>query len=307
MYDNNFCQSREAQIRQLRDKLKQYFKNNNVTVSKECPYILAKYSDWPKNIIHPEVVNYINGIRADRKNNKKPFPLHNYIHHGLSSQAFLFNLIGPLIIEKRFDVLKKILKAAGSNPKGEVSSVELEVEDRKVFWEKSGQPTSIDLVIYTDLEEKYFIEFKFTEAGFGGCSLFFNGNCDGLNPSNDFQMCVLDKLKRKYWILLKEYGLLTKLVSNDSRCPFIDFYQAYRVVMFSLANKGEFILMYDERNPAFFGKTSEGERGVYKRFLDYLPDDIKAKCHRITTQKVFNIINSYITDDWVMELKTKYF
>lgn len=298
---------RVAKVRELRNKLTQYFKINDVEVSKKYPFILANRDDWSKNIIDPRVVKYINDIRKDRKQNKKSFPLHKYIHHGLSSQAFLFNLIGPLIVEKRFNIIKEILIAAGANPSGEVSKVELEVEDRKVFNEKSGQPTSIDLVIYTDEGEKYFFEFKFCEAEFGGCSLFSNGDCDGSNPICNFQMCILEDLKRNYWTIMKKYGLITQQVANDSRCPFVDLYQAYRVVMYSLVNGGEFILMYDDRNPVFLEKTISGERGLYKRFLNYLPIDIKSKCHMITTQEVCNIISYNITDAWIIEMKNKYF
>ncbi len=63
------------------------------------PYLLAEWEDWGSNIILPEVAEYITKERQIRSA-KKGFPLHKYIHHGLSSQAMLLNLVGPLIVRQ---------------------------------------------------------------------------------------------------------------------------------------------------------------------------------------------------------------
>lgn len=71
----------------------------------------------------------------------------------------------------------------------------LEYEDREVLCEDSGQPTSIDLVIGDpDKSGALFIECTFTENGFGGCSVFGQGDCEGSNPASDFSQCYLHHL-----------------------------------------------------------------------------------------------------------------
>jgi len=302
---NDYLSPRRGQIvKQLRKQLSEYYKNKGYPVLKKYPFILSDWNNWDKNIIRRDVADYIKEIREGRKENSKPFPLHKYIHHGLSSQAMLFNLLGPLVVDQNYTVFDEILKKAGIATKGIVSNVEFEIEDRDIFKEKNAQPTSVDLVITTDKDEKYYCEFKFTEAEFGGCSLYFNGDCDGRNPSNEFNMCVLHAEQgREYWNLISKYNLLT----TESRCPFIDMYQAYRVVMFALENNGEFILIHDERNPTFFVETPKLTRGVYARFLESLPAQVRDKCHLISTQQIFKTIQSSIKEPWVDELKIKYF
>lgn len=258
-------------------------------------------------MIDSRITDYIDRIKDQRQKQGQHFPSHKYIHHGLSSQALLFNLLGIVIVGKHYDILDDVLVRAGIVSKGKVNKVELEIEDRDIFNERRPQPTSIDLVIHTNSNEHYFVEFKFTEAEFGGCSLFRNGDCDGENPSLNFEKCWLHYLKCTYWVLMDKHGLLTQQVSNETRCPFMDLYQAYRVLLFSLEKKGEFILMYDNRNPAFYVETPSGPRGLYSRFLSYLPQVVRSKCHLISTQDVFDCVSSKLTDQWVTELRGKYF
>ena len=129
-----------------------------------------------------------------------------------------------------------------------------------------GQPTSFDLACETDAGEKVFVEFKFTEKEFGGCSVFSQGDCDGQNPA-DFRnrdRCYLVHLGRTYWEKMDTYHL-TAAVQADSSCPFTYFYQAYRELLFSLESGGKYLLIYDSRNSAF---VSEGpiRRGLWVRF-----------------------------------------
>lgn len=217
---------RSTQVTLLHGKLANYFINRQVPVSSKYPYIIHSRNNWDLNIIDPRVVQYIKGIASAKQSQRKPFPLHKYIHHGLSSQAFLFNLICPVVIDSRYDVITDVLSAAGASPRGVVNDVHFEVEDRSIFSETTGQPTSIDLVIETSEQEKYFVEFKFTEAEFGGCSLYSNGDCDGCNPCSNLDMCILHDMGRQYWNKMNQHGLITQVVQNESRCPFIDLYQA---------------------------------------------------------------------------------
>jgi hypothetical protein len=82
----------------LREANARWFTVRGLAVNPRFSYLLAGWEDWPKNIILPEVAKYIKDEQAQCIEQGRGFPLHKYIHHGLSSQAMLFNLIGPLVI-----------------------------------------------------------------------------------------------------------------------------------------------------------------------------------------------------------------
>ena len=79
-----------------------WFAARSLRVRSKMPYILAEWEDWHSNVILPEVAEYVKTERRKRKG----FPLHKYIHHGLSSQAMLFNLVGPLIVKDDLEPLR---------------------------------------------------------------------------------------------------------------------------------------------------------------------------------------------------------
>ena len=155
------------------------------------PYLLARWEDWPNNIILPEVAAYIAKER-ERRSTIKGLPLHKYIHHGLSSQAMLFNLVGPLILPQDMTPLEIAFKRNNIPwPEGQLNA-SLEYENRSVFKEDVGQPTSIDLIVQDESSKPgVFIEAKLVEREFGGCSVFRAGDCDGRNPARDFALCYL--------------------------------------------------------------------------------------------------------------------
>jgi POLQ-like helicase len=78
----------------------------------------------------------------------------------------LFNLIGPLIVRRDLALLVTGFGRQGLEwPAGRIEAI-LEYEDRSVFNEDSGQPTSIDLVLTDEQNEPFvFVEFKFAEEG----------------------------------------------------------------------------------------------------------------------------------------------
>ena len=84
--------------KKLRKTAAAWFRDKVFAVSARYPYILADREKWTQNIILTEVAEYIQEEHARRESEKRGFPLHKYIHHGLSSQAMLFNLVGPLIV-----------------------------------------------------------------------------------------------------------------------------------------------------------------------------------------------------------------
>lgn len=125
----------------VRESAKEWFTSKGYSVQTKKPYILKSREDWPKNIILPEVAEYIQDTISSRESGGEGFALHKYIHHGLSSQALIFNLVGPLIVRNDLEPLQLLLERQGVGWPNPPLSAEFEYEDREVFNEDSGQPT----------------------------------------------------------------------------------------------------------------------------------------------------------------------
>jgi POLQ-like helicase len=149
-----------------------WFKAKGLAVSHMYPYCLHSRDKWADNIILPEVAEFVEDECKARNACSEAFPLHKFVHHGLSSQALLFNLVGPLIVREDLGPLQAAFTEVGVPwPSGRLKA-SLETQDRNVFKEERGQPTSIDLVLEGEAAPSLFIEAKFVEQSFGGCSVF---------------------------------------------------------------------------------------------------------------------------------------
>ena len=289
---------------ELRTAAEKWFKSERATLHPKMKYCLKSHDDWPENIICTNVAAYIQK-QCDDKKGKVSFPLHKYIHHGLSSQAMVFNLAGPLIIEKDLKPLKKVVEQVGINwPTGKIEA-EFEYDNRNIFKEDSGQPTSIDLVINKNI----FIEAKLAEKEFGGCSIFNCGDCDGHNPApNQFDSCYLHFIGRKYWDLIQEYDFHKTEMFGGKICPLACYYQFYREVLFALASDGCFILLHDDRNPVFHKVNKTGnEAGLWPFLIQSIPAKYRNRIGRITIQRVVNAIEEGGQHNaWIYEFKSKY-
>lgn len=282
----------------MREAAAQWFVKEGMSVSKKARYILADRDNWAKNIILPEVVKYIeNEIQV-----RPSFPLHKYIHHGLSSQAMVFNLIAPLIVRDDLEILIALLNTEQS---GKVTA-EFEYEDRAIFNEDSGQPTSIDLLIRINTTPRYFIESKFTESEFGGCSIFSQGDCDGRNPVHDFDLCYLHFIGRRYWKLMTKHGFLTPRMKQNMVCVFSTYYQFFREILFAIESGGTFVLLYDARNPTFYNEANGIRRGLLPFLLTFIPQQHQKSVVGITIQQVIDTIKKTNQHDWIIEFEHKY-
>lgn len=298
---------RAAWLPELRAQVAAYLAEKGLPVRSTAPYVLAGGKQkWPLNIIEPQVVAMIRRIIAERRSERRPFPLHRWIRHGLSSQALLFNLIGPVLLARRWDAFDAILESAGIPVAGRVVNAELEEADRSIFNELQGQPTSVDLYLHTDRGDAVCAELKFTEAGFGGCSLFESGDCEGRNPASEFDLCYLHAIGRTYWLLMQKHGLITDRLRASFLCPFVTLYQAYRLLIFSLEREGHFLLIHDDRNPSFAWASTSTERGAFGLFYELLPTSAQTRCHRITTQQVVEIFERVFPFSTLDEVKAKY-
>lgn len=293
--------------RELRDIAEKWFSKKGLATDPRKPYCLKSRDDWSHNIICADVAEYIHE-ENERSRGKKYFPLHKDLHHGLSSQAMMFNILGPLIVREDLEPLRTIIEQAGITwPTGEITT-EFEYDDRSVFNEDSGQPTSIDLVISGETEG-LFIEVKYTEAGFGGCGIFSKGDCDGRNPVvHGLDTCYLHHIGRRFWELMKEFSFGETGFASGPICPFTNYYQFFREILFSLSERGSFVLLYDERSPVFMKTSKNGkESGLWPFLMRSVPAEHRDKVGRVTIQQlVIEIERSRRHNDWIDEFKLKY-
>jgi hypothetical protein len=292
---------------QLRQSNANWFAARGLAVNKKYPYILERWENWPQNIIRAEVAEYIQAEQKKSIEAGSPFPLHQYVHHGLSSQAMLFNLVGPLIVQNNFFPMQRAFEAAEIPwPVGTVKA-NFEVENRSVFNEDSGQPTSIDLEIQAgDNSRPLFIESKLVEREFGGCSVLKAGDCDGRNPTGEPGRCYLHHIGRRYWELLKQHGFLDGPAGVGSICPMALYYQFFRELLFSIELGGDFVLLYDKRNPTFYANGPTGKRGLVPFLISFVPEHLHRHVHQISLQQMVDAFKATNQLEWLPEFEKKY-
>lgn len=283
-----------------------WFAEKGKVVSTSAPYMLRRRSDWADNIILLNVAEYVLKQKQEHEAIKESFPLHKFIHHGLSSQAMLFNLFGPLVVSGDLEAARAAFGNIGW-PSGEVTAV-FEVDDRTVFNEKQAQPTSIDLVISgTQDGVSLFVEAKLVEQEFGGCSVFSNGDCDGQNPAKDFSLCYLHFIERTYWPRLKDMDFLKGPMKEGLICPLAAYYQFFREVLFALVKGGYFVLLYDERSPVFYSLGPNGSRGLMPFLKAFVPDQFQLCIGSVSIQEAVRAIKeSKRHNHWIYEFEKKY-
>jgi len=139
----------------------EWFKQHNCRIRADLPYCLDSSEPWERSLIAPAVADLIDESR-----------IHRRFRSGLSSQAMLLNLVGPLLLKGDFTPIEAALRAQGIEWPHGISRGEFEYEDPCVFNEKGpGTPTSIDLALFDSKDvPRIFIEAKLTEERFGGCS-----------------------------------------------------------------------------------------------------------------------------------------
>ncbi|MBP7509557.1 MAG: hypothetical protein KA807_17220 [Prolixibacteraceae bacterium] len=292
---------------EIRVAAAKWFKEKKFAPHPRMPYCLKEWVNWKDNIILPDVAEYIEKQSTEAQTKKKPFPLHKWLHHGMSSQAMAFNLIGPLIIRRDYAPLSDVLKSKDIPGANDIVEACFEYEDRDVFNEDTGQPTSVDIVLKNSNGEPHiFIESKLDEQEFGGCSVFSAGDCSGKNPIGSENDCFLHFIGRTYWNLMAKHGI-TESVRNDRQCLFVAHYQFFREVIFAIEKGGIFVLLSDERSPVFQCQSGEKMNGLLPFLSELLPDNLRDKVAPISIQEFVNAIEQYRTHhDWIYEFKKKY-
>ncbi len=268
-----------------------WFRSRGLSVRARTPYVLNERGDWKDNLILPDLAPLIEGQRAG-------FPLHKWVHHGLSSQAMLFNLLLPLIDR---DAVEDLRMAFPGIPWPQDATLRLEVEDRTVFAENRGQPTSLDASIEGG-GAPLFIEAKLVEQEFGGCSQVAGGECDGRNPWADHALCPLHRLGRLYWSRLEDQGFE---LGEGPFCHLATNYQFFREVAFALHRGGHLILLVHDDNPAFYAE--EGRRGLWPLLAEGVPEVHRDRLHRVGLRQVVDALRATGGhEDWLPDFEHRY-
>jgi len=282
-----------------------YFNKKEFKTDDDYPFILKNRHDWSDcNILLPSVARYIEAERVKRKS-KDPFPLHKYIHHGLSSQALLFNLFGNAVLDNNHAFFNDLFKFPDIHIDDRYK-LKFEHSFRETFNEEQQQPTSFDFVVLDDTgnSKSIFVEAKYVETEFGKCSTIENGECDGQNPIPNPDLCYLTYKGRTYWKKMKDYHL-DDFYKDSPICPFAIYYQFFREFLFALENNGYYVLLVDQRNPAFEKSDGQSKRGLIPTLFSRIPLAYQDRYRIIYIQEVLPILEKH-GYEWVNEFRRKY-
>ena len=105
---------------------------------------------------------------------------------------------------------------------------------------------------------------------------------------------------------MEKYGFLNGPAGTSPICPLAMYYQFFREVIFAVESGGDFVLLYDQRNPTFYCGGSNGERGLIPFLLTFVPEEIRSRLHAISIQHVITTYNELGESDWIKEFEQKY-
>jgi len=218
-----------------------------------------------------------------------------------------FNLIGPLITRHDYAPLFNLLRAKHIRGADDIQAAAFEYEDRDVFNEDTGQPTSIDIVLKDSNDNpSVFIESKLAEQEFGGCSVFKDGDCSGMNPIGCEDNCFLHFIGRKYWPPMEKLGI-NEAIRKDRQCLFVAHYQFFREVILAIEKGGTFVLLSDDRSPVFKCRSGDREKGLMPFLTGLLPEQIRTFVSSISIQELVGEIKQHERHrDWVFQFEKKY-
>jgi hypothetical protein len=150
-------QATAAQQERIRASLREFAVREKLPVD-NTGYILAKRSDWQENLWLP----------LQKRLSPRWQDLHLWIHHLQSSQAFAFNLFGPLQLRQKWaqaawgEIFPSVEKVAFEYPVDGDPLGETEEGGQ-------GHRTRVDVRVDFGGNRTALVEVKFTEPSFGPC------------------------------------------------------------------------------------------------------------------------------------------
>lgn len=105
-----------------------------------------------------------------------------------------------------------------------------------------------------------------------------------------------------------EFGFRETKLGSGHICPFTNYYQFFREILFAMTKGGSYVLLHDERSPAFVKGSKEDEKlGLWPFLKETIPNEYDSNVSRITIQEVVRSIEeSGRLNDWIDEFKMKY-
>lgn len=279
-----------------------WFKARDYRVDHNYPSRLADPRERYLNIIDPAVFDYVKAEKQARKPLGEGLAINKQLHSGLDSQALLFNLVAPLIMQDDLAPLQAAFTAQGL-PWPDGATAYLAYANRKVLNEHDDSPTSIDLVIKDAAgAPQLFIDVKLAESDFGGCPSINDADCYSMRPLNEFDNCCLNyNRQRGFATRLAELGFFPDPVTPEEECLLAQHFCFFRQLCFTLALDGSFVLLHDARNPVFTGDTS-----LLAYLTQFVPARYHAQIYSITIQQVVQAIKDSGRHPWINEFEQKY-
>jgi hypothetical protein len=252
---------------------------------------------------------------------EKGMPLHDYVNHVRSSQAYCINLLYPMISQNKSGLLNLLntkLKEKITEIKGFEFEYSTETNILGEWKSDENRPeeyvTAVDLKLdlVSSLKEliSLLLEVKFTESGFTNCGGFNSGGNQGdfrlpCNDSSillsDFTKCYLNgaKLKRHYFssTFNPEKSFKKEVFQKD--CPFISNHQCLRnhslAKHLSNHQKTYFGLLYHEENESILKAWKD-----YKSILNNTDDLFEIKGIEIISASNNANLKKYYQDRYTL-------
>ena len=258
------------------------------------------YNDIADNLFPPIRHGFLQYIYDEA------MPLHDYINHVRSSQAYCVNILYSVLTLNPNSLLKllghkinKVLKTV-TNFQFEHSPEKNELGEWKSDTNKPEEyVTAIDLRIDTidSLNKRivFLIEVKFTEPSFSQCGGFNSGGnvnetrnaCeDGKELFKNFNLCYLhgsdgkSKLKRTYFNYFPPLSKYFCEPAFSNECPFIQTHQCLRIhaLARSIEDESYFVLLHHEKNEAI--------RQEWKKYVSILQPEFRTQLLTLTGMEV---------------------
>ena len=211
---------------------------------------------------------------------------HKWFGSMTSSQTLALSILGNLAKHGSLECLAELINDEGMSLSGnaEISSEHFEME-HKIKYLGERRQTSLDGYIQGDYQ--IAIECKFTEEGVGTCSrprltrkdaAYLSEYCNGsykVQKPRDGR-CSLSQTGVKYWDYLPKLFKWDK-DADYTICPLNKNYQLVRNILAAgvrpdgsvSKDYGHAVLIYDDRNPAFYDERNKDFKEIGKGLASF--------------------------------------
>ncbi|HRZ42660.1 MAG TPA: hypothetical protein P5228_08150 [Bacteroidales bacterium] len=308
-FDNEFQEQMENQL--IR------FKEENQYLPSKSPKKACFYSELSDNLYPPVKHGFLQYIL------QYGMPLHDYVNHVRSSQAYCINILYPMVALYP-DALLEVLSQKTGKHLSKILFYEFEYSPETNIlgeWKSDdNRPeeyiTAVDLRIDTMDSEGhtviFLIEVKFTEADFTSCGGFNStGNIDKTREVcedsskllTDFHLCYLNgaKLKRTYFDSDFNPSMSFKNSVFQKQCPFANNHQCLRnhtlARKLSQTHPTYFVLLHHESNESIMQWWNK-----YKNILNDDKDLLELTGRELVQKSGNRLFEKYYNDRYTLKI-----